>query len=99
MLNLTNLKKSIDILDNLLAKFDNTKLMSELDSIVIDGLISGVVQNFEVCYELGWKYIKRYLEQNMGSSYVDGVATRELFRMARESLLIDDVDKWMLYHR
>ena len=82
-----------------MAQFNNTKLISSFDQVVVDGLISGVIQNFEVCYELAWKYIKRYLELNLGSSYVDGTSRRELFRLACESLLIDDVDKWMIYHR
>ena len=42
--------------------------------------------------------IKRWLEENIGSTYVDGVSRRELFRLAAESRLITNVDRWMDYH-
>lgn len=99
MLDLTNFKKSIKILDNLLIKLNDTNLIKELDKTLQEGLISGAIQNFEVTYELAWKFIKRWLEHNMGNSLVDGVSRRELFRLAHESALIDNVDQWMLYHR
>ena len=42
--------------------------------------------------------MKRWLEANVGSVYVDGVSRRELFRLAAEHHLIQDVDLWMIYH-
>lgn len=42
--------------------------------------------------------MKRWLENNLGSVYVDGVARRELFRLSAEHRLIRDVDNWMEYH-
>lgn len=99
MLDLTSLKKSIQVLDDLLHELENIRFVSQLDKILQDGLRSGAIQNFEVAYEVSWKMLKRWLEQNLGSSYIDGVSRRELFRLARESLLINDVDVWMIYHR
>ena len=34
---------------------------------------AGVIQSFEFTYELCWKFMKRWLEDNIGSAYVDGV--------------------------
>lgn len=62
-------------------------------------LISGVVQHFEFTYELSWKFIKRWLGENLGKSQVDGVSRRELFRLAAEYQLIDSVEDWMTFHR
>ncbi len=59
---------------------------------------SGIIQNFEVAYELSWKMIKRWLETNVSSESVDGVTRRELFRQAAENRLIVDVDLWMGFH-
>jgi hypothetical protein len=43
--------------------------------------------------------MKRWIAENQGNSYVDGVPRRELFRLAAENLLLVDVDRWMEYHR
>ncbi|MEI6606269.1 MAG: nucleotidyltransferase substrate binding protein [Verrucomicrobiota bacterium] len=63
-----------------------------------DTVRSGIIQNFEVAYELSWKMIKRWLEANLSAESVDGVTRRELFRRAAENRLIDDVDLWMSFH-
>jgi nucleotidyltransferase substrate binding protein (TIGR01987 family) len=63
-----------------------------------DTVRSGIIQNFEVAYELSWKMIKRWLETNISAESVDGVTRRELFRFAAENRLIEDVDLWMLFH-
>jgi len=75
------------------AKFEAT-LPHELRETVR----SGIIQNFEVAYELSWKMMKRWLETNISAESVDGVTRRELFRMAAESRLLEDVDLWMSFH-
>lgn len=99
MLDLTSFQKSLANLEKLVVAVNNTELTQYLNETLRDGLKAGVVQNFEVTYEVSWKFIKRWLEQNIGNSYVDGVSRRELFRLASESLLITDVNKWMTYHK
>jgi len=59
---------------------------------------SGIIQNFEVAYELSWKMMKRWIETNISTEAVDGVTRRELFRQAAENRLIEDVDRWMGFH-
>lgn len=43
--------------------------------------------------------MKRWLEEQIGAAYVDGVPRRELFRLAAENRLLTDVDRWMDFHQ
>lgn len=97
-LELEPMRKAIISLRGVLERANNAEFMSSLDDITRYALRSGAIQNFEFTYELCWKFIKRWLDENLGSSYVDGVSRRDLFRLAAESRLIDDVDLWMDYH-
>ncbi|MDD3594877.1 nucleotidyltransferase substrate binding protein [Sulfuricurvum sp.] len=97
-LNLDSLIKSIESLSQSLQASKDISVL-DLPSNIKDTIRAGVIQNFEVCYEQSWKMMKRWLEENVGSSYVDGVTRRELFRVAFENKLIDDVDRWMDFHK
>lgn len=98
-LELSRLKKATTSLELLLSRVQNSDLMGSLDEVSRYGLRAGVILNFEFTYELCWKSLKRWLEENIGSTYVDGVTRRELFRYGAENRLIDDVDLWMDFHR
>ena len=94
-LQLDNLVKSIRALER------SAKVARALDSFDADlqeTIRAGVIKNFEVAYEQSWKMMKRWLEDNMGHAYTDGVPRRELFRLAAENSLITDVDHWFDYH-
>lgn len=97
-LELDSLRKSVAALQAVLAKSDDSELMGRLDEITQNAIKSGAIQHFEITYELCWKFIKRWLEVNISPTAADGVARRELFRLAAENHLIVDVDQWMRYH-
>ena len=96
-LDLSSLKKAVASLKNALnvAIPASLEAMPENQQEVIK---AGVIQNFEFTYELCWKFMKRWLEVNIGTAYVEGVTRRELFRLSVENKLIKDVDQWMEYH-
>jgi nucleotidyltransferase substrate binding protein (TIGR01987 family) len=96
--NLAPLKKAITSLDKLYPRVIDEKFMSQQDEVIRLGLEAGLIQNFEFTYELCWKDIKRWLENNISPDIADGVSRRELFRLAAENKLIDDIDEWMAYH-
>ena len=96
-LDLSSLQKAVMSLERALnvAAPDRLKEMTADQQEVIR---AGVIQNFEFTYELCWKFMKRWLETNLSPMIADGVTRRELFRLAAENRLIDDVEQWMIYH-
>jgi len=95
---LDSLVKALRSLENAIEFYDSSAC-SELPEERRDTIRAGVVQCFEYSYELCWKFIKRWLDENLGRIYTDGVSRRELFRRAAESLLIEEVQSWMDHHR
>ena len=94
-LHLDSLTKSIDSLER---SVNTASSLDTSDEDLWETVRAGVIQHFEVAYEQCWKMMKRWLEENIGRTYVDGVPRRELFRLAAESRLITDAERWMDYH-
>lgn len=96
-LNYTSLEKAIISLENGIEIYNKKKLMEEnIEEIEI--IKSGIIQNFEVSYEISWKLMKKWLEENVGISAVDGISRKELFRIAAQNKLIEDIEKWFIFH-
>lgn len=72
--------------------------MRALDEITQDAIRSGVIHYCEFTYELAWKFMRRRLEADIGQSSVAGIPRRDLFRIAAENGLIEDVDAWFRHH-
>lgn len=95
-LQLDSLTKSIDILERAVktaSRVDNS------DEDLQETVRAGVIHSFEVAYELSWKMIKRWLQENIGAASVDGTTQRNLFRLAAENHLIADAERWIDYHK
>lgn len=95
-LNLESLRKSVESLERALQV---SKSPLALENPVIEETIqAGVIQNFEVAFELCWKFIQRWIRTNRSSEEADYPRTRkELFRAAAAFGLIDDPSPWFEY--
>lgn len=96
-LNYSSLQKSIVALENGIEIYEKKKL-SEENTNEIEIIKAGIIQNFEVSYEIAWKLMKKWLEENLGTSAVDGISRKELFRISAQNKLIEDVEKWFIFH-
>jgi len=97
-LDLSSLRKAVESLEKTLRVADDDAFMSRLEEDQKQAVKAGVIQNFEFTYELCWKFMRRWLQVNLGSVYVAGVSRRQLFRLSAEHQLLGDVDRWMEYH-
>jgi len=98
-LELNSLRDSIAALKAVLEAIDDVRMTRGLNDIARSAMKSGAIKHFEFTYELCWKFMKRWLEMNISPDVAEGVTRIELFRLAAENLLIDDLDKWMRYHK
>lgn len=98
-LDLSSLQKAIISLQKALQITEEKILQEKPDDDELELMKAGVIQNFEFTYELCWKFMKRWIEINIGSEIVDGVTRKELFRVSAENHLIIDLDEWMEFHR
>jgi nucleotidyltransferase substrate binding protein (TIGR01987 family) len=95
---LDSFRNAIAALHAVQARSEDAALMATLDDVTRKAIRSGVIQHFEFTYELSWKFIKRRLEADIGRSAVDGISRRDLFRIAAENGLIEDIEAWFQYH-
>lgn len=95
-LELGSLRKSIDALGTSLDVAHDKSISGS--TALRDTIRAGVVQNFEVAYELCWKFVQRWLRINLSPEDADRPRTRrELFRIAARYGLISDVEAWFAY--
>jgi nucleotidyltransferase substrate binding protein (TIGR01987 family) len=96
ILDISNLINAIKALENALNVYYR---YDQSDEELRKTLQAGVIKNFEVTYELCWKFMKRWIEQNVSPDSLDGTTRKELFRQAAENKLITNVETWFTFHR
>lgn len=97
-LDLTSLKKAVHSFEKAIKIYQQLPIQYSMGEDEINLLKSRVVQNFEFTYELCWKFMKRWLEENTSDTFNANVSRKQLFRYAGEYLLISDFNPWLKYH-
>jgi nucleotidyltransferase substrate binding protein (TIGR01987 family) len=97
-LDLTSLRRRIESLERAIYYANSRMNDNELTSGENEMIRAAIAQNFEFTYELCWKFMKRWLENNLTPGSMDGISRKELFRNAVEQKLIQDFSAWVVYH-
>ena len=97
-LDLSSLRKAVESLERAIRVTGDNHIISGLSDDTRETIRAGVIQNFEVAYEFCWKYIQRWLKENIPSEQAEFPRSRkELFRLAARFGLIDDPLPWFSY--
>ena len=73
-LDLSSLRKAVESLEKTIRVVDDNTFMLRLNEDQKGAVRAGVIQIFEFTYELCWKFMRWWLEVNLGSVYVAGVS-------------------------
>ena len=99
-LNLDLLHSVLQSLENGLEVVSDAEWFSKQSDKVQNTLVAGVIQNFEIVYELGFKMLRRQIEAESASpDEVDTFNFRDVLRAGAEKGLIADVEAWLRYRQ
>lgn len=99
-LNFDSLRSTLQSLENSLGVVSVTEWFSQQSDKVQHTLVAGVIQNFEIVYELGFKMLRRQIEVEAASpDEVDTFNFRDVLRAGAEKGLIADVEAWLRYRQ
>jgi nucleotidyltransferase substrate binding protein (TIGR01987 family) len=62
-------------------------------------LRDAVIQRFEYTYELAWKMLQRWIQENSTAVNGEPFTRKELYRIAARFGLIDEPADWFVYHK
>ncbi len=93
-LNLSSLEKAIQQFEKSLSYFNSEE---GKDEGLHEQFRAAVVQAFEYTFELCWKFLKRYLEEETGDTTIDSYSKKELFRVGTEQGLLKNAEDWFDY--
>jgi len=67
---LSPLEKAVQSLEDAVANSNDKSFTQSLTTSQKKLVMAGIIQNFEITYELCWKFIKRWLSENISKSQV-----------------------------
>lgn len=70
---------------------------TDLGTLEKEAIAESVIQRFETCYDMLWKILKRYLNEELGLPEVPN-SPKPIFKVAAENkLFTSDVTQWIKY--
>jgi len=94
-LDITNLKNAVLALEKCISTYNEFAGKSEN---LKESLRSAVIKNFEVAYEVCWKFMKRWMEINVDSNIIEKITRKEFYRLTAEHGLISNLNEWWDFH-
>ena len=88
-LNLTGLKKAMVSLEEAIDLSHNLPA-----GLGFDMVRDSVIQRFKYTYELSWKLLQRWVQQNINPEDAEPRTKKNLFRLAAKKKMIDDPKHW-----
>jgi len=98
-LNISALKKAAEAFYNVLtfANKVEAKSRDKCEFYEFESARASLIQHFEICYELCWKMMKRFIEMDIGEE-ADILTRKDLFRVSAQKRLIADFHNWLEFH-
>jgi len=94
-LDTTKLKAAVAALERCIGTYNEFSAVSEN---LKESLQTAVIKNFEVAYEVCWKFMKRWMELNVDPDIFGGKTRKEFYRLAAENGLISNLNEWWEFH-
>ncbi len=94
-----HLRNATSSLDKAIGLTHDQEFMGGLDEVAQEVFKAGLIQNFEITYEICRKLIDRWLGINVSPDYLSEKSRRDRYRIAHEYGLIHDASAWFSHHR
>jgi len=84
-------------LSRLEERYNDYATHNELTGFLRESIKESCIQRFEICFDTSWKYIRKYLIEEMGFVDIQN-SPNPIFRKAEASKVIIQAEKWIEFN-
>lgn len=96
-LDYANLRDALKRLEVQLQNYEGAESRVELSDVDREAIRDSAVKRFEIAFEMSWKFLKRYLTEDLGLAETPN-SPKPILRLAAENNLIgDEIRDWLDY--